>query len=185
MNLMVIAAIGRESSTTNMLGRQIVGICEGIGCDVDFVTPTALALPVNDGTLPPDLPAAKAWQERVAGAKAFIWISPEYHSGMTGGIKNLFDHLGKEALRGDVVGLCALAGGAMAALNTLNGMSIVARSLGAWVAPDYCAFNSNEVKQGLDERACKRLEALCQSVVDASRRLSAPWPEPAQADLGI
>jgi NAD(P)H-dependent FMN reductase len=183
VKLMVIAAIGRESSTTYMLGRQVVGICELIGCDVDFVTPTELALPVNDGTVPFDLPAAKAWQERVANCSAFVWISPEYHSAMTGGIKNLFDHLGKEALRGNVVGLCALAGGAMAALNTLNNMSIVARSLGAWVAPDYCAFNSAEVKAGLDERACKRLEALCQSVVDACRRFSEPWPEAQQADI--
>jgi len=57
------------------------------------------------------------------------------------------DHLGKEPMNGDVVGLFALAGGAMAALNTLNNMSVVARSLGAWVAPDYCALNSNEVEQ--------------------------------------
>ena len=144
-------------------------------------TPTELALPVTAGHGPGCLAAGKAWEAGVADCDAFIWISPEYHSAMTGGIKNLFDYLGKEALRGDVVGLCALAGGAMAALNTLNNMSMVARSLGAWVAPDYCAYNSNEVKNGLDEASVKRLEALCLSVIDASRRLRAPLPPDIQA----
>ena len=58
-------------------------------------------------------------------------------------------------MKGDVVGLFALAGGAMAALNTLNNMSVVARSLGAWVAPDYCALNS-ERGQGGPRRAGHR-----------------------------
>jgi len=84
---------------------------------------------------------------------------------MTGGMKNLFDHLGKEPMKGDVVGLFALAGGNMAALNTLNNMSVVARSLGAWVAPDYCALNSNDVKDGLDEAAVARLQNVIDQVI--------------------
>ena len=116
-------------------------------------------------------------QERIAEMDAHMWISPEYHSGLTGGLKNLFDYLAKEPMRGDVVGLCAIAGGAMAALNTLNGMSIIARSLGAWVAPDYCAFNADEVREGLDDPAAGRLDDLCATVVDMARRLRQPWPD--------
>jgi azobenzene reductase len=108
----------------------------------------------------------------VAEIHAHMWVSPEYHSGMTGGLKNLFDHLAKEPMKGDVVGLFALAGGAMAALNTLNNMSIVARSLGAWVAPDYCALNSEEVKAGLDDRATGRVESVVSEVIDTARRLN-------------
>jgi NAD(P)H-dependent FMN reductase len=175
---MVIAAIGRETSTTNMLGRRVEAFLrEQPDIDVDFVTPTDLHLPVNDGTIPWDLPEAKAWQERVSGTDAYIWISPEYHSAMTGGMKNMFDYLNKEPMKNTVVGLCAIAGGAMAALNTLNGMSIVARSLGAWVAPDYCAFSAGEVKEGLKDSSIKRLEKLCLAVIDAAQRLTAPWPE--------
>ena len=91
---------------------------------------------------------------------------------MTGGMKNMFDHLAKEPMKGDVIGLFALAGGAMAALNTLNNMSVVARSLGAWVAPDYCALNSNEVKEGLDERAIGRVDGIITQVLDTARRLN-------------
>lgn len=81
-------------------------------------------------------------------------------------------------MKGDVVGLCALAGGAMAALNTLNTMTTIARSLGAWVAPDYCALNSNEVKEGLTEGSARRLEAMCLEVIDAARRLHAQDADP-------
>lgn len=174
MKMMVVSAISRESSTCYILAREVERLCTSHGVEVDFVTPADVNLPVNDGNVPWDLPEAVAWQERMAEIHAHMWVSPEYHSAMTGGMKNLFDYLAKEPMRGDVVGLCALAGGAMAALNTLNGMAIIARSLGAWVAPDYCAVNSNEVKEGLGEGARTRLENLCVSVIDAAHRFRVP-----------
>lgn len=176
MKLMVIAAISREESSTSILAAKVVALCEEHGAEVTKVTPTDLALPVNDGTIPPDLAEAKAWRDMVADQDAFIWISPEYHSSMTGGLKNLLDHLGREPMRGRVVGLCAIGGGTMGALNTLNNMSIVARSLGAWVNPSHCAFSSAEIKAGLDERAERRLASMCVTVIDAAHRLTSPWP---------
>ena len=176
MKLMVVSAISRESSTTHILARRVADICRQHGVDVDFVTPADVGLPVNDGTVPFDLPEAKAWQERVGGIHAHIWISPEYHSALAASLKNLFDYLGKEPMRGDVIGLCAIAGGGMAALNTLNGMTVIARSLGAWVAPDYCAFRADEVKD-MPEESERRLELMCTSVIDAARRFYAPSPD--------
>src|SRR3954453_19969522 len=174
MRLMVISAMSRESSTTYMMAKEIVAICQQHGgVDVDFSHPAEAALPVNDGTVAWDAPEVIAWQGRIASIDAHIWVSPEYHSGMTGGLKNMFDYLNKEPMKGDVIGLCALAGGAMAALNTLNGMAVVARSLGAWVAPDYVALNSNEVKEGLLEGSRQRVEAMVLDVIDGARRLQA------------
>jgi len=168
---MVISAMSRESSTTHILAKRVVEICSIRGVEVDFATPADVNVPVNDGTVPFDLPEAVAWQQRVAETDAYIWISPEYHSAPAASLKNLFDYLTKEPMKGDVVGLCALAGGAMAALNTLNTMTTIARSLGAWVAPDYCALNSNEVKEGLDDRALGRVDAIIRQVIDTAHRL--------------
>ncbi len=176
MKLMVVSAISRESSTTHILARRVADICQQHGVEVDFVTPAEVGLPVNDGTVPYDLPEAKAWQERVGAIHAHIWISPEYHSALAASLKNMFDYLGKEPMRGDVIGLCAIAGGGMAALNTLNGMTVIARSLGAWVAPDYCAFRADEVKD-MPEESARRLELMCTSVIDAARRFYAPSPD--------
>ncbi len=171
LTVMVVSAISRETSSCHVLARTLADMCAAHDVDVDFVTPADAGLPVNDGNVPDDLPAAIAWQARIARIHCHIWVSPEYHSGMTGGMKNLFDYLAKEPLDGDIVGLVALAGGGMAALNTLNGMSVVARSLGAWVAPELCALNSNEVKAGLDERAIGRLEKMITSVITMGRRV--------------
>ncbi len=174
MRIMVVSAIGRESSTCYILAQRIANICTGHGAEVDFATPTQVGLPVNDGNVAWDLPEVTEWRSRIERTHAHLWVSPEYHSAMTGGFKNLFDYLDKAPLEGDVVGLFALAGGAMAALNTLNGMSVMARSLGAWVAPDYCALNSNDVKNGLDERTDARVARLCETVIDTADRLNAP-----------
>ena len=171
MRVMVVSAISRESSSCYVLAARIAELCRQRDVDVDFVTHAAVGLPVNDGTVPDDLPAARAWQERVDQIHCHIWVSPEYHSGMTGGMKNLFDFLAKEPMSRDIVGLVALAGGGMAALNTLNGMSVVARSLGAWVAPEMCAVNSNEVKAGLEERSLARIGGMIDSVIDMGRRV--------------
>jgi azobenzene reductase len=171
MKLMVVSAISRESSTCYVLAKQLVDMAVEHGVEVDFTHPQNAGLPINDGTIAYDDPRAVAWQERIGAIHAHLWVSPEYHSGMTGGMKNLFDHLAKEPMRGDVVGLFALAGGAMAALNTLNGMSVVARSLGAWVAPEYCAVNSNDIKEGIDETMRGRLDRIVSTVIDTARRL--------------
>jgi azobenzene reductase len=173
---MIVSAISRESSSCYILARTIFDLCKQRNVEADFATPANVNVPPNDGMVPDDLPAAKLWQDRVQATHAHIWVSPEYHSGMTGAMKNLFDYLPKEPMAGDVVGLVALAGGAMAALNTLNGMSVVARSLGAWVAPELCAMNSNDVKAGLDERTMKRVVGLVDSVIDMGRRLNSPPP---------
>jgi azobenzene reductase len=178
MKVMVMSAISRPDSSCYLLAREVADIAESHGVDVDFVTPADADLPVNDGTLPWDHPATVAWAQRVDEIHAHLWISPEYHSGMTGGMKNMLDHLAKEPMRGDVVGLFALAGGAMAALNTLNNMTVVARSLGAWVAPDYVAVNSNEVKAGIDERTRGRIESCVAQVIDAARRFQPDVEDP-------
>src|SRR5262245_1843025 len=171
MKVMVVSAISRESSSCYMLAQRLCEMAGSHGVEVDFTHPADAGLPINDGTLAWDDPVSVAWQQRVAGIHAHLWVSPEYHSGMTGGMKNLFDHLAKEPMRGDVVGLFALAGGAMAALNTLNNMTVIARSLGAWVAPEYAAVNSNDLKDGIDDQLHERLDRIVATGVGSARQL--------------
>jgi azobenzene reductase len=168
---MVISAISKENNSCYTLARIVADMATKRGAEVDFVTPETAGLPIADGLVPYDDPRTVAWQERIATIHAHFWISPEYHSGMTGGMKNLFDHLVKEPMKGDVIGLFALAGGAMAALNTLNGMAVIARSLGAWVAPEYCAVNSREVVDGLNEGSLNRIEKIVQTVIDTCGKI--------------
>ena len=184
MKVMVVSAMSKPASTTHTLASLAAEAC-GRHADVtvDFVTPQTLGFPVNDGTVQWDLPEYEAWRVRIGETDAHIWVSPEYHGALAASLKNLFDYLPKEPMPGHVVGLCALAGGAVAALNTLNGMAVIARSLGAWAVPTTCAFTSKEVGDGLDERALGRLAKMCDTVIETARRLRGPLPGGAESGL--
>ena len=170
--MLVISAISRQVSSVHVVAEMLADMCRAEhDVEVDLAHPGDVGVPVNDGNVPADHAAGVAWQQRVAAAHCHLWVSPEYHSGMTGGMKNLFDYLGKEPMAGDVVGLVALAGGNATALNTLNNMTVVARSLGAWVSPEHCSLNSNDVKAGLGDADTARLTSMVASVIGMARRV--------------
>jgi arsenical resistance protein ArsH len=69
-----------------------------------------------------------------------IWLTPLYHGGMTGAMKNCLDwleltvHLEKPYLTDKVVGLICWADGGQA-MQGINAMDAVAKALRAWVIP--------------------------------------------------
>lgn len=83
-------------------------------------------------------------------ADAHIWLTPLYHGGMTGAMKNCLDWLEVSAkeptpyLTHKVVGLVCWAEGAKAMLG-IQAMETVARSLRAWVLPYTIAIIKNEL----------------------------------------
>jgi NAD(P)H-dependent FMN reductase len=80
-------------------------------------------------------PRVEAWRAQVRGADAILVGSPEYHGGMSGVLKNAFDLLEADDVRGRVVALVATARGDAGAMNTLNHLRQVARWVDAWVLP--------------------------------------------------
>ena len=82
---------------------------------------------------PPDV--FKLRQE-VALAQGVILGTPEYHSGISGVLKNALDLMGFKEFQGKVVGLVGVAGGSVGAINSLNSLRTVGRSLRAWVIPE-------------------------------------------------
>jgi arsenic resistance protein ArsH len=73
-------------------------------------------------------------------ATLHIWLTPLYHGGMTGVMKNCLDWLEYSAklpapyLTGKTVGLVCWADGVQA-MQGINGMDAVAKALRAWTAP--------------------------------------------------
>ena len=92
-------------------------------------------LPFCDGRRDSYGERVDAFRASVHGADALLIGSPEYHGSMTGSLKNAFDLLGPEELRGTLVGLLATARGDSGAMNTLNHLRHVARWMNAWVLP--------------------------------------------------
>lgn len=69
-------------------------------------------------------------------ASGIILGTPEYHGGYSGVLKNAIDLMGFKQFESKVLGLVGVGGGALGAINALNGLRVVGRSLRAWVIPD-------------------------------------------------
>jgi NAD(P)H-dependent FMN reductase len=68
-------------------------------------------------------------------ANGIILGTPEYHGSFSGVLKNAIDLMGFKEFEGKIMGLVGVSGGALGAVNALNGLRVVGRALHAWVIP--------------------------------------------------
>lgn len=66
---------------------------------------------------------------------AFVILSPEYHSGMSGSLKNALDFLNRDYFSLKPVVLAVAAGGGKGGVNALSNLRIVLRGVNALVVP--------------------------------------------------
>jgi azobenzene reductase len=81
------------------------------------------------------LQVVKDLKQAISTADAIILLSPEYHSGMSGALKNALDFLSSEQFANKPVGLIAVAGGGKGGINALNNMRTVMRGVYANAIP--------------------------------------------------
>lgn len=81
------------------------------------------------------LQVIKDLKHAVTNADAIVLLSPEYHSGMSGVLKNALDFLSSEQFAHKPVGLIAVAGGGKGGINALNNMRTVMRGVYANAIP--------------------------------------------------
>lgn len=104
-------------------------------------------------------------RETMQRAQGIIWATPEYHGSFSGVLKNALDLMGSQEFKGKIIGLVGVAGGDMGAVNALNGLRMVGRSLGSWVIPHqasvasvYKAFNQEGELQ--DPKLANRIKEV-------------------------
>jgi NAD(P)H-dependent FMN reductase len=74
-------------------------------------------------------------RKKVYEAEGIILGTPEYHGSVSGVLKNAIDLLGFKEFEGKMVGLVGVSGGDMGAINALNSLRNIGRSVHAWVLP--------------------------------------------------
>jgi len=79
-------------------------------------------------------------REEVGQARGIILGTPEYHGSFSGVLKNALDLMGSEQFEGKMVGLVGVSGGRMGAINALNSLRNICRSLHAWVVPEQASI---------------------------------------------
>lgn len=113
-----------------------------IGAQVRMLDLGAYQLEFADVTLPPS-PGILRLRADVQQAQGIILGTPEYHGSFSGILKHALDVMGFEQFEGKIIGLIGVSGGKMGAINALNHLRIVCRSLHAWVVPEQVSITES------------------------------------------
>ncbi|MBI0577842.1 NAD(P)H-dependent oxidoreductase [Neobacillus cucumis] len=104
--------------------------------DAELLDLSEMNIPLYNGEAEQaELPEVQQLKRMVKEADAVILASPEYHSAMSGALKNALDFLSSEQFAQKPVALLAVAGGGKGGINALNNMRMVARGLYANAIP--------------------------------------------------
>ncbi|KHE68852.1 NADPH-dependent FMN reductase [Halobacillus sp. BBL2006] len=137
MNIIVISGTPRRTGRTRVAARLIA---EQLGADL--VDLSELCLPFFNGEKEQEeSPEVQQWKRKAHKADAFVWLTPEYHNGMSAVLKNALEFLDAESFRHKPTLLFSVAGGGKGGINALNQMRTIGRGLRAHVVPEQFVFD--------------------------------------------
>ena len=166
----MILALGgstRSQSTSEVALRIAAEGARVAGADVHILGGRQLMLPIYDPDATERVPEAARLLELARESDGLIVVSPGYHGGLSGLVKNALDHLedlrqhpGGGYLDGRAVGCIAVAHGWQAAVGTLHQLRQVSHALRGWPTPFGAAVNSSEVRLDDPEAVPASIEQL-------------------------
>ena len=174
-NILVIGGSTRPDSSGELAARIAGRGAEKAGADVLYILGRDLMLPIYDTETPERTAQAKALIEAMRACDGIIDVSPGYHGGISGMIKNALDYAEdmnrdpRVYLDGCAFGSIAVAYGAQATVTTLHQLRQVAHALRAWPTPLGGSINSatTSLKPGEeDESAVALLETIGRQVAE-------------------
>ncbi|MDE5414615.1 NADPH-dependent FMN reductase [Alkalihalobacterium chitinilyticum] len=125
MNVLVINGTPRKHGRTRILASHLAHTH-----NTNYIDLSDFSLPLYNGEKDQqDMQEVKQLKEMALEAEGFILCTPEYHSGMSGALKNMLDFLGGDHFKNKPVALIAVAGGGKGGINALNNMRTVVRGL--------------------------------------------------------
>ena len=153
-SILAIGGSTRAQSTSEAALRLAAEGARGAGADVQILGGRDLMLPIYDPDAGTRVADAERLLDLVRNADGLIVVSPGYHGGLSGLVKNALDYLedlrddeGRGAyLHGRAVGCIAVAHGWQAAVGTLHQLRQVVHALRGWPTPFGAVVNSSEVR---------------------------------------
>ncbi|QBQ40778.1 NAD(P)H-dependent oxidoreductase [Sphingobacterium psychroaquaticum] len=140
----------RENATSERLSAYLLEKFAGQGITAETFRIVDSGIPLFDTTLNKVPNAVERMNILFREADIHIWLSPLYHGSMTGVMKNCLDWMECSAklpnpyLTGKMVGLVCWADGVQA-MQGINAMDAVAKSLRAWTLPFSVPIQRNEL----------------------------------------
>jgi len=158
MNIVVINGTPRKNGRTKLAAQFIANTFGGKLIDL-----SELDLPIFNGEDEQSNHfAVQHLRETIEEADGVLLLSPEYHNGMSGALKNALDFLGSDEFKNKPVALIAVAGGGKGGINALNNMRIVMRGVYANVLPSQLVldpvdfdYENHAIKEKMFDRVKK------------------------------
>lgn len=147
-----------------------------LGADVEILDLRSMHLPFCDGGKDyPDYPDVQRLQSAFAQADGMIIVTPEYHGGVSGVVKNALDLMSFDQLSGKVAGLISVLGG-QSNSNALNDLRVIMRWVHAWVIPEQISVGQAWQAFGpdgklRDEKLSQRFDQFAQSLYENTLKL--------------
>lgn len=140
----------RANSTSERISHHLQGMLQALGADTQIFRIVDSGIPLFDTTLTKTPTAVEHMNGVFREADVHIWLTPLYHGSMTGVMKNCLDWLEVSArlpqpyLTGKMIGMVCWADGVQA-MQGINAMEAVAKSLRAWTLPYSVPAKRNEL----------------------------------------
>ncbi|MDH2882652.1 NADPH-dependent FMN reductase [Bacillus cytotoxicus] len=134
--ILVISGSSRTFSNNRGLANYVVNNLNQKGQEVEFFDLSKNPLPIFTGNVTEYENANVSKLKEIANrANSFVICTPEYHNGMSGGLKNALDFLSKEQFLNKPVTILCAAGSGKGGVNALNNLRLVIRGLHGLVLP--------------------------------------------------
>ncbi|WP_456277537.1 NADPH-dependent FMN reductase [Bacillus sp. AK128] len=169
MNILVISGSAREQSNSFGISQVIEGQLKKQGASVNIFDLRIEELPIFKMEESQYLNSSVAKLVKFAEqADAFFIITPEYHNGISGALKNSLDFLGIDHFKRKPVAIAAAQGGVVGGFNALNQLRLILRSLHAITLTDQVIVNMRHFDESqllVDNDSIQQLGALVEELV--------------------
>jgi azobenzene reductase len=177
MKIMVIAGSPTAESRTRGIAQFAAEVLREMNVEVLYFDVGIDRLPLFTGdATSAENETVKKLADYAEQADGFFVTSPEYHSGMSGALKNALDFLGGKHFKNKPSAIAVAAGGGKGGINALANLRTVLRGIYSLVIPDqYVAdpVNFDEGNVLVDELAQTRVRELATQLKELTELVSA------------
>ncbi|RIX51182.1 NADPH-dependent oxidoreductase [Paenibacillus nanensis] len=180
MNIMIIAGSNHKAATSTRLAEYVRDVIAAEGHQVTLFDLYRKPLPFYspDGEYG-STEAIKELQQGMHAADAVILATPEYHSGISGVLKNALDHLGQDHFRGKAVLSMSSAGGSVG-VSSLTQLQTIVRNLHGINSPEWISIGGAQRNwfsephtdnEGAGGEILERIKRVTRSFLDLAVRV--------------
>lgn len=182
MKIVIIAGSNHSAATSTRLAEYMKHLITQEGHHVTLIdlyqTPLPFYTPEHDGQ---GHEALGAFKQTLMEAEGIVLTTPEYHSSISGVLKNALDHVGQDHFNNKAVLSVSSAGGAVA-VSSLTQLQTIVRNLHGINCPEWISIGGDQRKSfrgnvdyaDIQPDVEKRVQRVVGSFLGLAQQLSKP-----------